>query len=124
MGAAPWKMAVRGIAQGALVGLAGGAAAAMVFRSPEEVRGITLGVGVSWLASSLSAAALMLAKASSLQAFWWAFGWGLAFRLLVLVGLMALSFYTPEVPQATLLVTYALGVLVFLVLECRQIKIQ
>jgi len=115
------RAAVRGAAEGALAGTLGVAGACALWSGPEEVRGIVLGAAVSWLASSLSTAALLATRGSP-RAFWWAFGAGLALRLSALAGLMAYSLRAAGVSQAALLLAYAFGVLCLLPLEYRHIK--
>lgn len=124
MTAASWRAALRSAAEGALGAAAGFGLASAVWRAPAEVRGIGLGAGVAWLASSLSTASLIWAKGVSTRAFWWAFGGGLALRLSVLAGLMAYSVYHPRLSQPALLLAYAFGVLCLLPLEYRQIRLK
>ena len=95
-----------------------------VWRAPGERRAAALGIGVAWLASSLGAGALIVAKARSPEAFWWAFGGGMALRAAALVVLVAVSVSHPRLSQAALLVSYALGVLGFLLLEYRHVKLK
>ena len=109
-------------AAAAAVAAAGGACA--IWRGPGLRRGIVLGTFVAWLASSLGASALILAKARSPEAFWWAFGAGMAVRMAVLIALVGFSVYHPGLSQPGLLVSYALGVLGFLLLEYRHIKLK
>ena len=81
---------------------------------------------MAWAASSVSTTALLIAKASgSLKAFWWSFGGGLALRLVTMAALMAYG-YTHDGPvsQPALLLSYAFGVLFFLLLESRHIKLK
>jgi hypothetical protein len=81
-------------------------------------------LGSAWLASSLGAGALILAKARSTRSFWWAFGGGMALRAAVLAGLAVYSVLRPSLSQPVLLVSYALGVLGFLLLEYRHVKLE
>lgn len=118
------KVAARAAAEGAVAGVIVAAAAALIWRGPAERAGIFLGLGVAWLASSAGTAALMLAKAHSPEAFWWAFGGGMAVRTAVLIALVGFSVYHPGLSQPALLVSYALGVLGFLLLEYRHIRLK
>ncbi|OGR82278.1 MAG: hypothetical protein A3J74_07675 [Elusimicrobia bacterium RIFCSPHIGHO2_02_FULL_57_9] len=104
--------------------LAGAASGAALFFCDDsaQAQAIAIGLGVSWLTASSSAAALVMALAVSSQAFWWAFGGGLAFRLLVLAGLMGYGAYRPQLSQPALLLAYALGVLGFLLIEYRFLR--
>lgn len=104
--------------------MAAGALCGVVWRAPADRRAVALGLGVAWLVSSLSAAAIMLAKTVSNRAFWWAFGGGMALRLLTLVGLMAAVVLVPGLAAPALLLSYALGVLAVLLIEYRHIKLK
>ena len=118
------KEAARAAAEGALAGLAAVGVAVAVWRGPGQGRAIALGIGVAWLASSLGDGALILAKARSPEAFWWAFGGGMALRTAVLAALAAYSVFHPRLSQPGLLVSYALSVLGFLLLEYRHVKLK
>ncbi len=96
----------------------------LVWRAPADRRAVAVGLGVAWLVSSLSASAIMIAKSVSTQAFWWAFGGGMALRLLTLVGLMAVVVMQPALPAPALLLSYALGVLAVLLIEYRHVKLK
>lgn len=112
----------------ALEAFAAGAAAVgiacLLWPAAAQRRAIALGVAVAWLASSAGASALILAKARSPEAFWWAFGAGMAARLAVLIALVVFSVYHPGLSQPGLLVSYALGVLGFLLLEYRHVRLK
>lgn len=114
------KKAVRAAAEAAAAGLVAALGLGVVF----ERRAVALGVGAAWLASSLGAGALILAKARSPKAFWWAFGGGMALRAAVLLILVAYTVVHPAVSQPVLLVSYALSVLGFLLLEYRHVTIR
>lgn len=101
------------------------AAAAALWRAPEQRTGLYIGGVIAWLASSLSTAALLLAKSSTnLKFFWWAFGGGMALRLAALAGLMGYGYSREWISQPALLLSYAFGVLFFLLLEYRYIKLK
>jgi hypothetical protein len=101
------------------------AAAAALWRAPEQRSGLFIGGVCAWFASSLSTTALLLAKtSSSLKPFWWAFGGGMALRLAALGGLMAYGYSREWISQPALLLSYAFGVLFFLLLEYRHIKLK
>lgn len=79
--------------------------------------------------SSLSAGAILMTRSeqgsrAGPRAFWWAFGGGLALRLLALAGLMALSLRARGLSQPALLLSYAFGVLGFLLMEYRHIQLK
>lgn len=95
----------------------------MIWGGPETTRPLVCGAASAWLVSSASAAALIWAKGASVKAFWWAFGLGMAARLAVLVALMALSWSRAQAAQAALLLSYAFGVLLCLLVEYRNIKL-
>ena len=114
------KKAVRAAAEGAAAGLIAALCAGLIF----ERRAVALGIAAAWLASSLGAGALIIARERSPQAFWWAFGGGMALRAVMLLILVAYTVLHPILSQAVLLVSYALGVLGFLLLEYRHVKIR
>ena len=119
------KTAARSVAEAALAGGLVLAAAAALWRAHDERFGLLIGGGSAWAASSLSTTALLLSKSSdNLKPFWWAFGGGMVFRLAVLVGLAAYGYRHEAVSQPALLLSYALGVLFFLLLETRHIKLK
>jgi hypothetical protein len=91
---------------------------------PLHRRSVAVGLGTAWLVSSLSTAALLVARETSVKAFWWAFGGGMTLRLGTLIGLMAWSAFQPGLSQAGLLLAYAFGVLGFLLLEYRYIRLK
>lgn len=97
---------------------------ALVWREPGPRRAVAVGLGAAWLVSSLSASAIMVAKSVSTKAFWWAFGGGMALRMLTLVALMAAVVLKPALPAPALLLSYALGVLAVLLIEYRHIKLK
>lgn len=98
--------------------------AGMFGRPAEQCRGAAVGLSAAWLASSLSTFALIWTKAVSAEAFWWAFGGGMALRAAALGCLMAWSARAKGVAPAAMLVSYALGVLVCLMVEYRHIKLK
>lgn len=103
------------------------AVAAAIFSGSALRKGLFIGSGCAWAASSLSAAALLVSKAhkAAVKMFWYAFGGGMALRFLVLVALMAYgTLHEPQVSEPALLMAYALGVLFFLLLEYRHIKLK
>lgn len=102
------------------------AGAAAVFRGSAERKGLFIGSSVAWAASSLSTAALLVSKAHrSLKAFWYAFGGGVGLRLVALAVLMGYGYrHDAVLSQPALLLSYAFGVLFFLLLEYRHIKLK
>ncbi|MDE2040469.1 MAG: hypothetical protein KGO96_12540 [Elusimicrobia bacterium] len=92
-----------------------------MWRAPAQREGLLIGGALAWAISSLSAAALLAARAHSRSdAFWCAFGGGLGLRLATLAGLMAyVAFHQRALSAPALLIAYALGVLAFLLLEYR-----
>jgi hypothetical protein len=86
-------------------------------------KGIALGVGAAWLASSASVGWLLWSRSRSVKAFWRAFGGGMALRGATLAGLMILSWRRPDVSVEALLVSYVFGVLaMLLMMETRYLK--
>ena len=116
------KTAVRSVGEGAVAAAAAAAGACALWCGPGEPGAIALGAGTAWLASSASVVWLILAREDSTKAFWRAFGGGLALRLLVLAGLMAYSVRNSRLSGPALLLSYAFGVLCFLMIEYRHIK--
>jgi len=83
-----------------------------------------IGAAAAWAASSASTATLIWAKSRSAKAFWWAFGGGMGARLVLLGALAVVSVKSPDLSQPGLLLSYALGVLAFLLLEYRHIELK
>lgn len=99
-----------------------------VWHGPGEAGGIVAGLSVAWIASSMSASAILLSRAvepdaKRSRAFWLAFASGVALRLAALAVLMAVSTLSTRVSQPALLLAYVLGVLFLLLLEYRHIKL-
>ena len=120
------RTAARSVAEAALVGALSLWGATRIWRSGPERYGLLIGGLAAWAASSISTTALLASKASdSPKPFWWAFGGGMGLRLATLAGLMAYG-YTHDGPvsQPALLLAYAFGVLFFLLLEYRHIKLK
>ena len=115
--------AVRSAAEAAVVGALGAAAACAIWRGPGEARGIALGVASAWAVSTLSAAALIVAKEVSTKAFWRAFGCGMALRLGTLVGLMVYS-WRRDVATPAMLISYVFAVLALLLIEYRRVRLR
>ena len=87
-------------------------------------KGIALGVGAAWLASSASVGWLLWGRSRSMKAFWWAFGGGMALRGAALAGLMDLSWRRTDVSVEALLLSYVFGVLALLLtMETRYLKL-
>lgn len=101
---------------------AGGAA--LVWHASSERRGIAIGVLSAWLVSSVSAGALMAAKEKSTDAFWWAFGGGLALRFAALLALMVVTVFVKSLSAEALLLSYSFGVLSCLLIEYRRIRLK
>lgn len=99
------------------------AVVASFFWSGTVRRGVFIGLGAAWVGSSLSAAWLFWAKDVSKAAFWWAFGGGMALRAAVLAVLAAAVWSGPSSDAAAVLVSYALGVALMLLIEYRQLKL-
>jgi hypothetical protein len=117
------RTALKAAAEGAIVGVLGAGAATAVFRGTLERKGIALGVGAAWLASSASVGWLLWGRSRSMKAFWWAFGGGMALRGAALVGLMVWSWGRAGVSVEALLVSYVFGVLAMLLtMETRYLK--
>ena len=101
-------------------------AAFVIWRSPGERAGLLIGGVSAWLASSVSLAGLLVAKASkNALVFWWAFGGGMGLRLATLAALMAYgTSHDCALSQPALLLAYVFGVLFFLLMESRHIKLK
>lgn len=115
-------IAVKGAAQSAAPAAVAAMAAVLLCEDAARGRSVAIGVVAAWLASTLSATALIMALAVSVRAFWWTFGGGIAVRLLVLAGLMGYGLCHPQLSQPALLLAYALGVLGFLLIEYRFLR--
>lgn len=113
-----WVLA-RVAAEAGLAGFLAWAPSAAIW--PDHRRHITEGVAAAWLASMLSVAWMAWARERSAKAFWRAFGGGIALRAAFLAGLMAAGYGRPEQEQAARLLSYVLGLVVMLPLECRKI---
>jgi drug/metabolite transporter (DMT)-like permease len=100
------------------------AGACLVWTGAEQRRGVLVGLCAAWLASTVGAGALIVAKERSPQAFWKAWGAGMALRLVVLIALAAYGARGRGSSLAALLLSYALGVLGFLLLEYRHVKLK
>ena len=121
------KVAARSAVEAAVVGGLLVLAAAAVFKGPAERKGLFIGSIAAWAASSLSTTGLLISKAhaSPVKAFWYAFGGGMGLRLAVLAVLMAYGYqHDAALSQPALLLSYAFGVLIFLLLESRHIKLK
>jgi hypothetical protein len=85
--------------------------------------GLVIGAGAAWLASSASVGWLLWGRSRSMEAFWWAFGGGMALRGAALAGLMMWSWRRADVSVEALLLTYVLGSLAMLLtMETRYLK--
>ena len=118
------RTALKAAAEGAIVGVLGAGAAAAFLRGPELHKGIALGVGTAWLASSASVGWLLWGRSRSTKTFWIAFGGGMALRAAMLAGLMAWSWRRADVSVEALLLSYVFGVLAMLLtMETRHLKL-
>lgn len=99
-------------------------AAAFAFLEAAAAASVAFGAAVAWLASTIGAGWLIWAREEGSRAFWRAFAGGFFLRLAALAGLAAYVFLEPRVWPAGVLVTYALGVLVMLLIEYRHIKLK
>jgi hypothetical protein len=117
---------VRSVLEAAVVGGLTLAAACSVWRGRGEREGLLIGGASAWAVSSISTAALLVAKAHlNPKAFWYAFGGGAGLRFLMLAALMTYgALHERAFSLPALLFTYAVGVLFFLMLEYRHIKIK
>ena len=119
------RVAARSAAEAAAVGALLVWGAGHVWRALDERVGLWIGGTAAWAASSASTAALLTAQASGTTGnFWLAFGSGMALRLTLLVALMAYGYDRQGVSQSALLLSYSFGVLFFLLLEYRHIKLK
>lgn len=117
------RTALKAAAEGAGVGVLGGAAAAAVFRGPGVPEAVGMGVAAAWLASSASVAWLLWGRGRSMKAFWWAFGGGMALRAAALIALMAATWRREGRPTEALLLSYVFGLLAMLLtMETRYFK--
>ena len=79
------------------------------------------GLAAAWAVSTASVAALVFAQRMSVDAFWWAFGGGVALRAVVMGSLMAWVWDAHWERQGALLGAYALGILFLLLLEYKNL---
>jgi hypothetical protein len=106
------------------VAAAGIGAAAAVFRGPALQKGLVFGVVSAWVVSSASVGWLLWARNRSIEAFWRAFGGGMAVRAAALAGLMFWSWGRADVSVEALLLSYVFGVLTMLLtMETRYLKL-
>lgn len=99
------------------------AAAALAWAvCPGDCRATAIGLGSAWAASSVSMAWLMSVRDRPMQAFWRAFGGGMALRAATLVVLAVWAARHPRYSQPALLLSYAFGVLGLLLLEYRHLR--
>ena len=91
------------------------------WRNADVRFGAALGLALSWGVSTISLFILSALVRSSMKIFLWAWLGGIGIRLLVLGALMTLSWHWAMATQAALLLSYALGVLVFIIMEYRPL---
>lgn len=118
------KPAVRSAVEASVIGAIGFAISAAFFKDVQSRRAIAIGLGTAWVVSTLSAVAIMVAKTVSQKAFWWSFGGGMGLRFATLAGLMALTVVNDGISQAGVLLSYAFGVLAFLLVEYRHVRLK
>jgi len=84
-----------------------------------------VGVAAAWAASSVSVAWLLWARGRSTQAFWWAFGGGMALRAAVLAVLVVWGSRRLDVSIESLLVSYVFALMTMLLtLEFRYLRLR
>ena len=119
------RAALRAAADGAVVGVLAAGVAAAAFRGAATRRGLVIGAGAAWLASSASGGWLLWGRSRSSRAFWWSFGGGMALRCAALAGLMVWSWKRAGVSAEALLLSYVFGVLAMaLTMETRRLKLR
>jgi hypothetical protein len=118
------SIAARSAAEAGILALVVAGGARVVLNGPGEAASVARGAAAAWLASTVGAGWMILAREASVRAFWWAFGGGFFLRLAGLAGLAVYASRTPWIWPAGLLVTYALGVLFMLLIEYRHIKLK
>jgi hypothetical protein len=105
--------------------LIGALAAGRIWTASPERKGIAIGVGAAWAASSLSIAWLLWATGRSTEIFWRAFGGGMALRAAVLLALAFWAYARPGTSLHAVLLSYVFALLaLMLTLEMRHFKIQ
>lgn len=114
------RIAARSAAEGAALAAAGAAGAWLLLKGTLRVPAVT-GLAAAWALSSLSVLALALARGETPVWFWRAFGLGAALRAAGLLGLIAWLWKEPWQVQASGWCAYALGVLLLLQMEYRNL---
>ena len=119
------KTGARAAAEGAVVAAFVGAVLVRCFPEPMTALGLVVGVAAAWLASSASVIWLLWAKARGTEAFWWAFGGGMALRATTLVVLAAWGYGNEFVSLNALLISYVFALLALLLsLEFRYLRVK
>lgn len=114
---------VRAAAEGAVLAAVFAVAVGFAFSNPDFVSAARFGIFAAWLASTVSVAWLLWARAKSTEAFWWAFGGGMALRAGVLGVLAAIGVHR-GMPLEAVLVSYVFALLAMLLtLELRHFKL-
>lgn len=80
------------------------------------------GIAAAWAASTVSVTLLLVFRGKPFEVFIRAFGAGVALRAAVLAVLMAVVWGRSYEYQASMLGAYAAGILVFLIVEYRQLQ--
>ena len=92
------------------------------FLDGERAKMAMLGVAAAWAASSVGVAMMLKAESQTFQVFLRAWGAGVLLRAAVLVVLMAAVYGKSRSMQASLLGSYALGVMTLLLIEFRHLN--
>ena len=118
------KAAAKAAVEGGVMALAMTMLAGMIWRDSVYRSGINVGVGVSWVATSISIAWLLWARGRGMKLFWWAFGGGMVLRASGLAILALWGWRHKDVSLEALLLSYVFSLLgMLLCLEFRHLRL-
>lgn len=118
------SVVLKGAAEAGLFAFSAATLACVMMAGPGQAASVAQGAAAAWLASTAGTAWMIWAREVSARAFWWAFGGGFFLRLAVLGGLFFYAQRATGVWTAELLVTYAAGVFLMLLIEYRHINLR
>jgi len=105
--------------------LIGALVAGRIWTASPDRKGIAIGVGAAWAASTVSVVWLLWATGRSMEIFWRAFGGGMLLRTVVLLVLAVWAYGRPGLSLQIVLLSYVFALLaLMLTLEMRHFKIQ
>ena len=119
------RTGVRVAAEGAVLAAVCAAAAGLIWREPAVSAGARTGAAAAWAASTASLSLLAWARGRRAEAFWWAFGGGVALRAVVLAGLCVWGMRRADSSLEGLLLSYGFTLLALLLtLEFRHLRLR